>query len=154
MQQKDADIFYEQLLQLPIYLINDHTPSADATEIQAINLEEVQNPVLVVVSKLPLPPAQEELLNKILQAAKITPAMTDIIAIADYQAARNSHRNHILFFVRQRQLPKELAVFGAYSTAPAYEKANVIIANDLGDLITSTDEKKQLWKILQQTFLA
>ncbi len=140
------DIFYELLFSQPLYLIPDkhEMPRAD---------ERVQSSVLAVVTSMPLAPAEEELLQKILQAAKINPAQVDKIPVADYRAEENSNRKHILFFVRPDRLPKELAVFGIYRAAPAYEKAHVIIANDLAMLATDTAGKKQLWKLLQQTFL-
>jgi hypothetical protein len=139
-------IFYEILFAQPLYLISDKhdVPHAD---------KRTQQSILVVVTSLPLAPAEEELLHKILQAAKINPAALDKITIADYRAEENSNRHHILFFVKPDQLPKELAVFGMYCAAPAYEKAHVIIANDLTLLATDTAGKRQLWELLKQTFL-
>lgn len=142
------DIFYEKLLSTPIYLIPE-TPA----ELFDTNAKS-GNGVLAVVSRLPLTLAEDELLRKILQAAKINPAQTDKISIADYNRVNNSRYNYILFFVGVRQLPPELAVFGLYSDAPAYEQAHVIIANDLTQLADDVEGKKQLWQLLKQIFLS
>lgn len=140
------NIFYELLFSQPLYLIPDKHEKSHHDD-------RIQQSTLAVVTNLPLAPQEEELLHKILQAAKINPAAIDMMPIADYRAEENSNRHHILFFVKPDQLPKELAVFGMYCAAPAYEKAHVIIANDLTTLAADTAGKKQLWELLKQTFL-
>jgi DNA polymerase III psi subunit len=143
---RSDDIFYEILFSQPLYLIPENPGGTFAND-------TIQQPILVVVESLPLTTAEEELLHKILQAAKINPTEVDKIAITNYCAEENSHRNHILFFVEPKKLPKELAVFGVYCTVPIYTKANVIIANNLTMLATDTDGKKKLWELLKKNFL-
>lgn len=137
-----SDIFYELLYRQPIYCCRE---SEESTADRA--------PVAVICTRLPLAPAEEEFLGKILQSVNIDAKSVKKIGIEEFDADTYGNKKYLLFFVKPEKLPKELAVFGSYTQAPAYREAQVIIADDLANLAVDISGKRKLWELLKQTFL-
>ncbi|MCS6968319.1 MAG: DNA polymerase III subunit psi [Cytophagales bacterium] len=132
-----ADIFYEHLFPL-LYLIPEQNALAE-------------KPFLVVTTQQELSTLQQELLNKILQAVKIDPAQCRQVSIGNFSESLLEACRYAFFFVDLNKLPKNIASFGNYALVSINLK-KIIVADDLDQLANNVNNKKKLWKILQQAF--